>query len=189
MSTMKGIDGGKKIGRQNRGRAVSLDPADASDHVKTGLRVPAQDSQGKSIRIIFRVPTPMGRQVEILKGKAGLGFETSTDVQRAAFYEGMRILSDHAGDPSLSNMQAIIDSWVTTCRIEDEYLRFTSTIDHITGTINKMMAMNAPEKAKELARKLFKDIRGMDDGFWRSRYESEFTQRFGYLVKEERGKK
>lgn len=162
---MKPIDGGR-MKRQQAKRAMSWHPGDASDTLATsGFAVPPQDARGNSDKVMVRIPPAFTRMFDILKNKPALRFKTQSDVVRAAVKEGLDVLCRAADDPTLSNLQSVTNGWLQVCQQEEEMANFQHTIDTVTGTVNKLLSMNAQEKAQALVRRMLRDCRSMDDKF------------------------
>lgn len=188
---MKAITGGKEhrsIKRKLQARAASFDPGDATDHTSPSMfAVPSQDGNRQSARMPpVRVPPSFPRQMDILRSIPALGFKTQSDVHRACINEGLKVVTRVASDPTLSNMQAIIQSWIAACQAEEDNLSFQQTIDQISQTVNKLAGAGAIEKAQALVRYIMKQNHGMDDEYWRERYKQEIENRFGHLLKGKR---
>jgi hypothetical protein len=178
---MRAIEGGKRI-KEKRRSGISLHPGDAHDTTTPSFKAPAQDSEGKSEKVLLRVPPSFLRQLDLLRSNRAMGFKTVTDAGRAAMYEGLRVLAGIAQDKELSNLQVMIDTWVGLCRGQEQFLDYANVINMVTEEVNKLIAANATEKAKALVRKTLKDCKDLDDEFWSERYENQIRERFGFLL-------
>lgn len=151
--------------------------------------VPAQDKQGHSAKISFRITPYMSVEIaKILEKKEWFDWESSSDFYRYALKLGMqdlekRIEKGHpdrweeiAGDVSLNH--AILDAAL----LEHQKLSFKDTFATVERTVQELMSDGAQERVIVMLLNIQKKISKMD-GWYRKRWQEEFKARLAHHLK------
>ena len=141
--------------------------------------IPASDNQGHSARHWFRSNPQMSRQVEQMVSGKKFPYRTKGDLLRHALARHLRWLTSQGAVTSITTQ---VDLMIDLMRDEELNSDFLSVFDKLSGRISNHVSLGAEGEAIRLIRMVQDHIKGMPEGYWRDRYESEVRLKFGHLI-------
>lgn len=174
---------------RSHAKRVSWNPADGeAASPLSDFQIPAQDSHGHSTKVISRITPSMQRQISVIVEKNPFGWDTASDFVRWAIYHGQQKVTEHLGDPEISSTMALISSWVAAARVQQEHVKFSNSLEHISGTLAELRQHGADIAARKIVEEILSQIDGIDDPYWKKRFEEEIEGKFGSLLVKEKEK-
>ena len=184
MGHLKGIEGGKSPRARRQKHPVSMDPADGEARATLSeFSIPAQDSHGHSAKVISRITPAMQRQISLIVETNPFQWETASDFIRWCIFDGQRKVTEYMKNPEITSMMALINSWVAAARVQQEHLKFTASLEVISGVIADLINKGAEPPAKKIVQEILEQVETVEDLFWRKRFEEEIRGKFGFLLK------
>ena len=111
-------------------------------------------------------------------------YRTKGDLYRHALSRHVKYLewlADKLKKP-IPSVTAATDAIITTMRQIEFQMELNKVIDKLSGLISELVGRGAETEAKRLILEIKREIEGMPAGYWRDRYVSDISDRFGYLL-------
>ena len=149
----------------------SLDPVQ--------FRVPASDAKGHATRLWFRCQPGHAHQLEMIIQTRRFPYRTKGDLLRHALVRHFHYLEAIAPIPSVT---AEVDAILEILRDEEFSSDFIFMFDKLGSQISKHIGEGSVGEARRLLLAVQNRIEGMPDCYWKDKYKSELSTRYGHLI-------
>lgn len=175
----------------------NLQHPEGSDHIQRRRRVvdydaaeffvPSADQQGHNDQYRFRAPKGYNRRMSELLAKGKFPFKTSTDILRYCLHIGLRRLDHMEPSSTVQRQLELMRQLLAEAEFQQEFL---DTQAEIRRVMDRYIAQQDRGAARNLVSRLLTQIRAMpDETNWRAKYEEELLSKYGWLLKEGKGRK
>lgn len=180
---------GRTVAKAANARGVSSGDSESKGHDADApvpkfdladFHVGPSDTKGANERIWIRCPPQLFRQIRVIVGSKKFPFRTVGDFARVAFFRLSKELMQY--EEGLPNYIAQIDAIRELVFQEEMSADFLAIFDSLNRVCQNFLQQNAAGQARKMVALTKHRIDGMPDGFWKEKYQSELSQRFGYLL-------
>lgn len=150
-----------------------------TDH--STFRIPASDTHGHSERLWFRAQPGHAQAISaIIQGKR-FPYRTKGDLCRHALARHLKYLQSLADLPIKSTLQQT-DAIIELLIDEEKTQEFMGVFDKLGERVASHLGNGGEGEARRLITNVQRIVDDMPDGYWRTKYEHELTQRYGHLL-------
>lgn len=169
-----GTDHGKR-----KRRIIDYDPAE--------FFVPSADQQGHNDQYRFRAPKGYNRRMAEILASHKFPFVTSTDILRYALHIGLRRLDHMEPSSTVQQQLEMIRVLMSEAQFQQDFMDLYAEAERV---INRYIQQEDRASARNLVARALAHIRKMpDETNWRAKYEKQLLEKYGWLLKEGRGRK
>lgn len=140
---------------------------------------PGQDDRGGSVRVSFRCPPVMERQLEVVRDNHRFPYKTTSDIIRHAVYRHVQWLQRMEPDMP-RHILAGLDAVMEVCR--DAVMR--GQIEETFQQMNKLIERNLADGNKPEALRLMtvskQKITMMPDSMWKKKWMDNFNRLYSH---------
>jgi len=142
---------------------------------------PGQDDRGNSVRVTFRCPPIMERDLEIVRSNRHLPYKTISDVVRHAVYRHLSWL--HQMEPMPEHIISGLEMVMEVCRDAEMRSRVEETFVAMDRIIDDRLAEGDNGEALRLMTETKQKILKMPQSRWRQNWLNRFSRKYaGYLM-------
>jgi hypothetical protein len=170
---------GKSEKEKANGKATGI-PHNASKYDPAQYLIPARDHQGGTTREWFNVTPQVDHELNVVLASKLWPFRLKGDVIRFFVADGLRRLQKL--EPVPGSMMAAAETIIETCRAQEIFLKFKSSIDQVEHTVSALAQSGNEAEVIKLLSKVRKQAGEMTEPLWRKQYMEEFDKRFGHIV-------
>jgi hypothetical protein len=145
------------------------------------FNIPAQDPKGHTTRAQCYIQPGHDREIETILGTHRFPFRTKGDLIRWCIVTGLERLLAMEGDIPKGYMSQV-DAMIDIIRDSEFQQSFDTTIRMTTQRINSLLGEGATLEARRVISQLLHKVQGMDEGYWRDKWESKIHELWGYLL-------
>lgn len=142
---------------------------------------PGQDDHGNSVRLTFRCPPIMERDLEIIRDNKHLPYKTISDIVRHAVYRHLHWL--HAMEPMPEHILTGLDMVMEVTRDADMRSRVEETFVAMDRIIDQRLQEGDKGEAMRLMTETKQKIVKMPQSRWKQTWLDRFTRKYSqYLM-------
>jgi len=142
---------------------------------------PGQDDHGNSVRLTFRCPPIMERELEILKANRHLPYKTISDIVRHAVFRHVHWL--HAMEDMPEHILSGLDMVMEVCRDAEMRSKVEETFVAMDKIIDQRLQEGDRGEAQRLMTETKQKILKMPNSRWRQNWLDRFSRKYSqYLM-------
>jgi hypothetical protein len=142
--------------------------------------IPGQDTRGHSERLYCRVMPAVDRALDVVVNSKKWPFRTKGDVMRWAIDRAIHQLE--AMEP-IGSVTAQVDAIAAILREDQFHHEFSHTFEALNRSISVHLTAGADGEARRLVATIKDKIDKMPEGYWRDRYRTTLSEKWGHLLK------
>ena len=175
----------RKSGKGKGGNADDPQVVDFTDQELTykpdEFLCPGQDDHGNSVRLTFRCPPIMERDLEIIRDNRHLPYKTISDIVRHAVYRHLHWL--HEMEPMPEHIISGLDMVMEVCRDAEMRSKVEETFVAMDRIIDSRLAEGDKGEALRLMTETKQKILKMPNSRWRQNWLDRFSRKYSqYLM-------
>lgn len=142
---------------------------------------PGQDDHGNSVRLTFRCPPIMERDLEIIRDNRHLPYKTISDIVRHAVYRHLHWLHEMEDMPQ--HILTGLDMVMEVCRDAEMRSKVEETFVAMDRIIDQRLQDGEKDEAMRLMTETKQKILKMPNSRWRQNWLDRFTRKYAvYLM-------
>ncbi|MEE9569544.1 MAG: hypothetical protein V3W37_09170 [Candidatus Binatia bacterium] len=142
--------------------------------------IPATDAAGHAERFQFRAVPALWQQMEVVVRSRKFPYKTPGDLLRHGFVRHLDWLQAQR-EVHPNNLKQI-ELMADVLREEQFQQEFTKTFETMANVVAHHISAGAVPEARRVVSHIRAHIRGMEDGYWKEKWERELIKRWGKLL-------
>lgn len=141
---------------------------------------PSTDTKGHSIKLQFRSPAAIGRQIELCLNSKFFPYRSSSDLIRHAVYRHLQWLTTNA--KHVPSVMAQVDAMLEVTRDDAMFLEQKTVLSQLQEQCQRHLGLGDGESAKRVISIAVANINTLPPGSWRDSYRARFNQMFQWAL-------